>query len=495
MGAKMRELLRASIKTGSGTAISMTFAVISSKIMAIITGPVGIGLYSMLQQLLQTTTTIGSIGGGGTALTQGVACKKDVARDEFIRTVFWIFVTASLLVAVALLILAPWLASISLGASDEVNVGLVRWMAVPLVLNVALTYLNSVLNGFREIGRLALMSVAGASVSAIVSYPVSILANTGYPIAFVGMLSAQLLAQIAVALAKNHHKGYLRPIWSRGLRPRIERVSASSFFNFAGTLLIIGAFSTIVLLVIRSLIVQYDSLADAGIFNVAWVICISYPMLALNSMGTYFFPTLSQYHDPQKRTDLIRNVFRLNTLIITPLLVIMILLKPLVIDILYSDQFNASLGILRWMLIGVYLKAASWTFAMPVVAFPDMRVYFWTENLWWAGWLLFSFLGVAVIGSMEVIGIGFVILYVIYLAYYVHYSRNRHGITLTRRMAVTWFSGLALVVATSATSWNGNQINWPITFSWLATTALFMWLSLSREEHKWLLRTITHSKK
>ena len=491
----MRELLRASIVTGSGTAISMAFSVISSKIMAIITGPVGIGLYSMLQQLLQTSATMGSVGGGGTALTQGVACKKDEARDEFIRTVFWIFAAASLLVAVALLIFAPWIASASLGASDEASVGLVRWIAIPLVLYVALIYLNSILNGFREIGRLALMSVAGSAANAIVSYPVSILVNTGYPIAFVGMLTAQMSAQIVVALVKSHHKGYLRPIWSQGLRPKIERVSASSFFNLAGTLLITGIFSAIVLLVIRSLIVQYDGFADAGIFNVAWVICTAYPMLALNSIGTYFFPTLSQLHDKQKQVDLVRNVFRLTTLIITPLLVLMIMLKPLVIDVLYSNQFYASLDILRWMLIGVYLMATSWIVSMPVLAYPNMRVFFWTQNLWWAGMLVFAFLGVAILGSMEIIGVGFIILYVPLLAYYVHYSRSRHGITLTKRLSVSWSFGLALVVAASVTSWTGNQINWLITFSWLAATALFMWLSLSREERKWLLRIVTRSKK
>jgi len=491
----MRDLLKAAFKTGSGTAISMALTVVSSKIMAVITGPAGIGLYSMLQQILQTTANIGSVGGGTTALTQGVACKKDDVRNEFIRTVFWIFIAASLITAVALLIFAPWIAPATLGASDEASIGLVRWIALPLVFNVALFYLNGILNGFREIGRLAMVSAASGAANAIVSYPVSILVNTGYPIAFVGMLTAQMSAQLAVALVRCHRQGYLRPIWSQGLRPRIEKASASSFFNLAGTLLITGMFSTIVLLVIRSLIVQYDGLADAGIFNVAWLICMMYPMLALNSIGTYFFPTLSQLHDRQERTDLMRNVFRLTTLLITPLLVLMITLKPLVIDVLYSDQFYASLDILRWMLIGVYLMSASWIVSMPVLAYPDMKVFFWTQNLWYGGLLLFSFLGVAIFGSMEIIGIGFIFLYALLLPYFVHYSRSRHGITISKRLTTSWFIGLALVMAASATSWTGNTVNWLFTIVWLTATALFMWFSLSREEHKKLLQIITRSKK
>jgi O-antigen/teichoic acid export membrane protein len=491
----MRDLLKASLKSGSGTAISMALTVVSSKIMAVITGPAGVGLYSMLQQILQTTANAGSVGGGVTSLTQGVACKKDEARNEYIRAVFWIFAAASLVTVAALLIFAPWVASVSLGDSNEASVGLVRWVALPLVLYVALYYLNGILNGFREIGRLAMVSVAGGAANAIVSYPVSILVNTGYPIAFVGMLTAQLSAQITVGLVKCYRKGYLRPIWSQGLRPRIEKASASSFFNMAGTLLITGIFSSIVLLAIRSLIVQNEGLANAGIFNVAWLICMMYPTLALNSIGTYFFPTLSQLFDKQKRIDLMRNVFRLTTLIITPLLVLMIVLKPLVIDLLYSNQFYASLDILRWTLIGVYLMTACWIISMPVLAYPDMRVYFWTQNLWWGGLFLFSFLGVAIIGSMEVIGIGFIILYVLLLPYYVHYSRSRHGITISKKLTTTWFFGLALVVAASATSWTEDKVNWPFTFIWLAATALFMWFSLKRNERDWFLRVVTRSKR
>jgi len=490
----MREILRAAFKTGSGSAISMILGAISSKIMAVVTGPIGIGLYSMLTQILSTASITGSIGGGGTALTQGVAGKKGGVRDELIRTVFWIFVAGALLVAVSLMILAPWIASVSLGGGDEASIGLVRWVALPVVLTVGLTYLNSVLNGFLAIGRLALIQMAGAAMNAIISYPISIMANTGYPIAFVGMMSASTSVQIIVALLKVRAHGYIRPIWSRGFRPRIERASASSFFKMAGTLLITGVFSTVVLLVIRSLIVQYDGLAEAGIFNVAWVICMMYPMIALGSFGTYFFPALSRLEDPQKRIDLMRDMFRISTLIITPMLVVMILLKPLVVDIMYSNQFYASLDIIRWMLIGVYLKTASWVVSMPVVAFPNMRVYFWTENLWYVGLLTFSLLAVIIFGSIEIIGIGFLVIYALFLAYYKRYARIKHGFTLTKGLTISWFSGLFLVIFASGLTWTGIQINWSITAFLIAATILYMWLSLSREERKWLVRLVDRPK-
>jgi len=485
--------LRATFKTGTGYIISLILGVISNKVMAVITGPIGIGLYSMLQQIQTTASTAGSIGGGGTSLTQGVASKRAEARDEFIRTVFWLFAIGSLLVTISLIILAPWIASASLGKSDDESIGLVRWVALPVVLNIFLMYLNGVLNGFREIGRLAVLQVVGAAVNAILSYPISIMVHTGYPIAFIGIMSASVSVQLVFAFAKIHAHGYMRPLWSRGFRANIEKASASSFFKMAGTLLITGVFGTIVLLIIRSLIVQYNGLADAGIFNVAWVICVMYPTVALTSLGTYFFPTLSQLEDPQKRINLMKDVFRLTNLIITPMLVALIVLKPLVIDILYSGQFYASLDILRWMLIGVYLSAASWVVAMPVLSFPNMRVYFWVTNLWYVGLLIFSVIAIMLLKSMEFIGLGFTILYALHLAFYIHFVHVRHGFSLTKRLKTSWFLGLFLVIVASGSTWTDTQVNWLIVIFWSMVTALFILSSFSRVERRQLLQIIAHS--
>jgi hypothetical protein len=65
-----------------------------------------------------------------------------------------------------------------LDRNDGQATSLVRWLALPVALGRASTYLNGVLNGFRAIGVLALLQILGAAALALLVYPASRLVNT-----------------------------------------------------------------------------------------------------------------------------------------------------------------------------------------------------------------------------------------------------------------------------------------------------------------------------
>ena len=66
-------------------------------------------------------------------------------------------------------------------------------------------------------------------------------------------------------------------------------------------------------------------------------------------------------------------------LLVAPLITLVILGKSLVVSILYSKEFLPSFDIIQWMLIGDYFKAVGWVLATPMLAFADLRMFFWTE--------------------------------------------------------------------------------------------------------------------
>lgn len=134
--------------------ISMGLGAVASKIMALIVGPAGIGMYSMLSQVIQSATLFGTAG-GSTALVQGTASRQGQSRDSYLVTAFWIFVSAGIITAAAIIVLAPWLAQFALGKAGESEVWLIRCLALPIILAVISSYLSGVLNGFRAIGRLS----------------------------------------------------------------------------------------------------------------------------------------------------------------------------------------------------------------------------------------------------------------------------------------------------------------------------------------------------
>ena len=480
----MRDVIRAVFKTGSGSGASMLLSAVSSKIMAIVSGPFGIGLYSLTQQLVQTVSSTGVVGGGRVVLTQGIASRNGRDRDDYIVTAFWILFIGAIISSLSLIALAPLIAPLVFNADDAGTIGLVRWTALPVALAVFLVYLNGVLNGFLAIGRLAIIQVAGAGMSAVVSYPISTMVNAGYHVAFVAMITLSISTQIVIGFSKAYRKGYLHPIAARGFRFRMRRDVARSFFAMAGTMMITGIVASVSLLFIRALIVQFGDIADAGIFNVAWIICMVYPMVILNSFNTYYLPMLSQTDGGRERSLLMSNVFRLTTTLIVPVLLLAIMMKPLIIDILYSEEFYPALAILRWMFIGVFLRAAALVFATPMLSFADMKTHFWTYNLWYAGFVGFAVFGIVHLQNLEMIGVGFVVVCGAYLAYSVHYANSRHGFRVGSRPIGMWVVGLALVVSSSILTWGDTSVDWLITSVYLVVGALYLILSMSRRERE-----------
>jgi PST family polysaccharide transporter len=175
-------------------------------------------------------------------------------------------------------------------------------------------------------------------------------------------------------------------------------------------------------------------------------------------------------------------MFRVSTLLIVPLLVLAILLKPIVVQLLYSSDFLDSLRTLRWMLVGNYLKAASWVMGMPIIAYADMKTYLWTEVFWWAGFLVLSAVSVQGYGDMQGVGLAYMVLYLAYFIYVFHYARSRHGFRLTRRSVTSWCIGLILVGLSSWQTWDADTVDWPMTVLWLLAIVAFFWVSLLPDE-------------
>lgn len=476
----MRELLRAALKTGSGSIGSLLLRVVAMKIMAVVLGPSGVGLYSLLRQIRDFSSNLGVVG-GNTAMVQGLASRKDKQRDQYLITTFWIFAFGALLTLIVLLAFAPWIAQWVLGRSDSQAVSLVRWLALPVLINVAALYISGVLNGFRAIGRLALLQVFASITSALLAYPVSRLVEGGYPVAFIFLMSISQAVSAGLGFWVALREGWLAPLVS-SLRVRFYPDSLRHFFSIAGTTLITSSATVGAALAVRALIVHYSGLYAVGIFDVAWTLSMTYIMIVLSSFGTYYLPTLSGVSDPVERTLLMQRVLRFATLLMVPLVTGVIVLKPLVIELLYSEEFTPALEIIQWMLIGDYFKVAAWVVGMPMLAYANMRVFFWTELLWNGGFFIFAALALFIFGSMQGIGVGFLLMYIFYLSFYLYYARARYHFRMTRAIGVAWLAGLAVVAGASWYTWSDSTIDWVAAFTWITVAVVLSLLSLSSSE-------------
>lgn len=485
----MRKLISAIFKTGLGSALNIAFGALAVKILALLVGPSGIGLFSLLRQIQQTGSGIASVG-GYTALVQGIASRSGEQRVRYVFTAAHFFAVGILLVSIAMAVFAPQLTWMIYGSRDPQLISVLRWLAIPCAIGGISAFFTAILNGYGAIGDVAFVAVLSSAVAAAVAYPAGHLARQGHTVAFVALLSVSLAASAAYGIWRSIHRGWLRE--HLAVRPEYCWDSARHFSSFALTTFAASMMTTGTGLVLRAMVLRRGGLAGAGILDAAWTVSMTYVLLLLSSFSTYYLPALSGMQARPEQHVLMRRLLRVSVIVMVPLISAMIILKPLLLTLLYTREFAPSLLVLRWMLIGDYIKVASWVLAMPMLAYADMRSFFWSEVI--AKVVLIGLAAISVFGfsSVEGVGVAFLVSYVGYFAFTLLYVRKRLSLRFNLKDGIFWFAGLGVIVIASSLTWQARAIQ-PIPALAVAILAVaFAFITTAKEERKQLLMLLTN---
>jgi PST family polysaccharide transporter len=192
-----------------------------------------------------------------------------------------------------------------------------------------------------------------------------------------------IVAGTAIGLALSWW--YVRRIRS----PRV-RLSRSDVTQEAGNLLKLGfAFMLSGVLMmgagyaVRSLIVHFDSLHSAGLYQAAWAIGGMYVAFILQAMGTDFYPRLvSVIASHTDCNQVVNEQAHVSLLLAGPGVVGTILLAPWIATLLYREEFAQASELLRWLCLGTALRVVTWPMGYIIVAANNRRFFVGTELAW-----------------------------------------------------------------------------------------------------------------
>jgi len=478
----LKTILLAILKSGAGQVAALLLAAISVKILAVVAGPAGVGLYSLLRQIQQTLSALASIGGQN-AIVQGVASRVGQARQQFIASVMWGIALASLLVAVAMLAFADSLAAWLL--VDHVDGAvLIRWTSLAVVLGTLLIVVRSLLNGYMAIGGVAYVNVAVAFGALVLAYPAARAYDAGHGSALVALLCGSLGLGLVFAVYVAWGRGCFA-----GLTSAMQHPKGKVFGEFFGIGLpsLVGLFVGLgAVLVVRGLVARWHGLPAAGHFDAAWSISLTFVVAFLASLQTYLLPALSEGQSASGAWQkVLASAARLSILIAVPLLAGLIVLKPLLVRVLYSSEFMPALELLRWTLLGDYLRVIGWVLATNLIARADMRAYLGVELAWN---VVFVTVATAFLsGGIEGVGPAYVAAYFVYLLLLIGRSLQRHAWEVPRGAIVLWFAGAAATVVVSFSTWHDTEVEpWKLVL--VLGACATVWLCLSAQEKQGLNR-------
>lgn len=402
-----RALIGSTSVIGGASVITIAMAVVVSKGLAIQAGPHGVGLMGLYGTIVAAVCNALSVGGGGIKFIAEAKARNDweavAAASTALRWISLGFATiAGLFLWCFRHQLATWI------FSDPTQSGAIGWLALSVFLAVIASSYVAQLTGMGNIWDLFKVTVSGSLVSgATLLLLTHMYGNAGIvsgspTLQIVTLaLAAYLVLRSRTVVSKAPIQDTLSYVW-----PIIKLgLALSSSMALASTSQ----------LLVRSAINHKLGPEAMGHFQAAWSISMTYIGFVLSAMAVDYFPRLSAMiadHDASRR--LLNQQTTVAFVAACPIFLALFVLAPWIIRLLYAADFEPSVSVMRWQILGDVFKLAAWPLGFLLLAANKPRAYFLAELAWNVlyvalNWLLLDHFGI------EATGISFASSYLIYL--------------------------------------------------------------------------------
>lgn len=413
--------LKATSLFGGVQVFQILISIINSKFVAILLGPVGMGISGLLSS---TTGLIAS----ATNLGLRTSAVRDISlafstddSEKFNRVVsvfrrlVWFTGTLGLLVCA---LFAPMWSHWTFGNYDY------TWAFVLLSVTLLLGQLSSgqsvILQGTRHFGFMAKSSIIGSVLGLFTSIPLY------YVYGIKGIVPAMLISSVTGICLTYYfsHKIKTVPI----------RLSIRQVFTEGKIMMQLGVFialrgfmETLCAYLVRVFIGHQGTLEDVGLYNSGFSIIGTYVGLVFAAMTNEYYPRLSSYsNDKANFNKAINQQMELSWLLSAPLIAVFLVMGEIVLLVLYSERFVGATMMISWGLLGIFFKAPSWCLGYTFMAKGDAKAFFWNELFAQLIMVSLNILFYSVWG-LNGLGVSYLVSYVLYLTQVYVVTRIRYG--------------------------------------------------------------------
>ncbi len=444
-------------KIGKGwlyTVLSVLLNIVAVKIIAVVLGPQGTGIFSILEKVIKVAVSVGTFG-GRSPLTQGIASMEAGDNKPFLSSVATIYLAATGIVALMMMGLADViLRYLSVNAVGDHL--LIIWAVAAVVLAVLSEFYVGILNGNRLLEQVFVAQMLRMLCLALLAYPIALIISDGRLEYYAWIFVVAQFVSLIYGVLKCRRHGIA--IWPFSVAPKISCLRRFGSFSL---LVLLGAFiGQGGILLSRLIVVDYHGIEAAGMFETAWAISAAYIGLILNSIGLYFLPAVSEKMETEQRNAVIRRVLVLATVVATLALSVMIVLKPILVSLLYSTAFLDSLVMIQWMLVGELLKIVGWVFGVALLGVQLGLWFLIINSVFMIGFIGLLFIGMEFFDDMVVVGVAYFISGVGYLILSCVVARAKLNFDFGAKDIRLIVFGLIVVLLISSLFWGDLRVAW-----------------------------------
>ena len=416
-----RGIFKATSLFGGVQVYQILIEVIKSKFIALLLGPLGVGiqgLYTSATNLIQQLTSFGlsSSAVRNVAEANGSGDRTRIARVVFaLRRLVWI---TGILGMVAVIVFSPVLSKSSFGDSDHIIPFII--ISVTLLLAQLSAGQKVILQGTRHLKLLAKSTAIGVTIGLVISVPLY------YWLGIKGIVPNIVIGSITTLVLT----------WYFSRKVKVDKVSMTNkeVFAVGRSMLVMGvAMSMSHLLAsassyaLRACIRLWGGVEAVGLFTAGYMLMTQYTGLVFSAMGTDFYPRLASVNqDNAKCRQMMNQQGEIGMLILAPLLVVCVVFIPFVVRILYSDAFLPINTYIVWCSSGMLFKMASWAVSYVFIAKGESKLYMINEMSAASYTLLLNLAGYKLAG-LQGLGISFAISYFFYMIQVYIIAKKKYG--------------------------------------------------------------------
>lgn len=401
---------------GGAKLISVVFASLKIKAIAIFLGSTGVGYIGLFENFI--TNIVGLFGAGipfSSVREFSIANSKDDEEDinHTLLVGSRLILILSLFVTLLCFVFARSLANYVFG--DESWAWSVRIGSVSVGFTNLSLLLISKFQAKREMKKVASYHIISQFVVAILSIVIYYFLGVRY-VALVILVNAILLFAYAFFISKDVTFSQVFSLKSiTGMKEKSSELLRTGLTSSMSAFMTSGS-----LLFMQWYVKREFGDEDLGGFIMSMTLSVTYMNLIFSSLSTDYFPKLSALINDEKKTiECINDQIIVVLLFSVPLLVGMLLFSEYVIQLLYSSEFLEFNSLLMIFLLSILIRAISFPFGYTFLAMGKKTVYFFNQVIWNALFVGLSLLAVSYYHSSISVGVVYVISYI--LAYLVNW--------------------------------------------------------------------------
>ncbi len=388
---------------GGVQALNILVALVRNKLVAVLLGPMGVGLITLFNSTIRFIGDSTNLGIGMSAvkhISEAYANDDMQAINKSVLTVrAWSAITA-LLGMVACALLSPLLSKYTFGWGKHT---LHFLLLSPIVAMTAIMSGElAILKGTRHLGGLARISITNVVMALVVSTPLFFIWRSK---AIVPSMIIVTFAQLAVTVAYSYHFYPLRLSFDRAIMRE-----GGTMIKLGVGFFLASLFGSCADFLIRSFVNNTSSPDTLGLFNAGFMITMTYGGMVFSAMETDYYPRLSAIsRTGTTLNNTVNKQIEVSLLIISPMLVGLIIGLPIILPLLYSHSFLPVASMAQLTALAMFLRAVKLPIAYLPLSRGDSKAYLLMEGIYAVVYIILSIVCFQVFG---LIGMGIAIVLV-----------------------------------------------------------------------------------